>query len=115
MSIADLKECNGVIGRNGSGQATFDIADAAKNNQCVAAIERLTVTNASLQELREEYRRLKKAYTPLNLLMERARDIPLESVWPGRVPSSTSVSPSKKELQELVMDAVEKAMSGRKS
>jgi hypothetical protein len=114
MSIADLKECNGVIDRNSSGGTTFTISDSNKNNQCVAAIEHLTVTNASLQELREEYRRLKRAYTPLNLLMERARDIPLESVWPGRVASTTSYGPRKEDLQELVQAAVDKAMSGRK-
>jgi hypothetical protein len=83
--------------------------------KCIAEVTRLIVTDASLQELREEYRRLKKAYTPLNLLMERARDIPLESVWPGRVASSSmSYGPRKEDLQELVKDAVDKAMLGRK-
>jgi hypothetical protein len=81
--------------------------------KCVDEIKRLVVTDASLQELREEYRRLKRAYTPLNLLMERARDIPLESVWPGRVASSYGVL-RKDDLKELVQEAVDKANAGRK-
>jgi len=83
--------------------------------KCVDEIKRLVVTDASLQELRTEYKKLKKAYTPLNLLMERARDIPLESVWPGRVASSSmSYGPRKEDLKELVQEAVDKAMLGRK-
>lgn len=85
-----------------------------QKKECATKIKHLAVTDASLQELTAEYKKLKKAYTPLNLLMERARDIPLESVWPGRVASTTSYGPRKEDLQELVQAAVDKAMSGRK-
>ena len=82
----------------------------ADKNACAKEINRLKVTDVSLQDLRVEYKKLKKAYTPLNLLMERARDIPLESVWPGRVPSSNNHGLSKDYLQELVKAEVEKAL-----
>ena len=97
--------CNKVL--NGGGSTDDKTA-------CAAEINRLKVTDVSLQELRAEYKKLKKAYTPLNLLMERARDIPLESVWPGRVASTMSYGPHKEDLKELVQEAVDKAMLGRK-
>ena len=106
MLDTGIEECDAALASGGT--------DVQKK-ECATKIKHLTVTDASLQELRTEYKKLKKAYTPLNLLMERARDIPLESVWPGRVASSSmSYGPRKEDLQELVKDAVEKAMLGRK-
>jgi hypothetical protein len=36
------------------------------------------------EKIDEELHKITKAYQPLALLMERARQIPLESVWPPR-------------------------------
>jgi hypothetical protein len=105
MPDTGIEECNAALASGGT--------DVQKR-ECATKIKHLAVTDASLQELRAEYKKLKKAYTPLNLLMERARDIPLESVWPGRVASTMSYGPQKEDLRALVNDAVEKAMLGRK-
>jgi hypothetical protein len=67
------------------------------------------VYGPQVAELRTEYKKLKRAYTPLNLLMERARQIPLESVWP---PSRVSVAPTplQETLQQLVAAEVAKRL-----
>lgn len=83
-------------------------SDPAKNKACVEAIERLVVSDDHMMDLQAEYKRLKKAYTPLNLLMERARTIPLESVWPGRVGGSSFAYPQKEDLQQFVQNEVDR-------
>jgi hypothetical protein len=80
--------------------------------KCATEIQRLVVNDASLNDLRAEYKKLKKAYTPLNLLMERARDIPLASVWPGR--AANERGPRKEELQDFVRAEIARAASGWK-
>jgi hypothetical protein len=109
MSINDIRECNGVINRSG-GNISVNNSDPAKSKACVEAIERLVVSDDHMMDLQVEYKRLKKAYTPLNLLMERARTIPLESVWPGRVGGSSFAYPQKSDLKEFVQNEVDRQL-----
>lgn len=70
-----------------------------KSKECATEIGKLLKTQSEVSELRDEYKKLKKAYTPLNLLMERARQIPMESVWPAR---------GHTEMQTSIKDLVDK-------
>ena len=110
MSINDIQECSEVFKRQPDGSVDVINTNKGNNKACVEAIERLVVSDDHIVELQKEYNRLKKAYTPLNLLMERARTIPLESVWPGRVMSSSVAYPQKEDLKQFVQTEVERQL-----
>ena len=76
--------------------------------ECAKKIKELVKTNEQVGELRDEYKKLKRAYTPLNLLMERARQIPLESVWPPVARAPAVPTPLQEELRQIVQAEIQR-------
>jgi hypothetical protein len=110
MSL-EINECG--LQKNSYGQIEVSEQSKLSSPACATRIEELLDNENQVKELRDEYKALKKSYTPVNLLMERARSIPIESVWPSRGAGTMQVS--KDWLQDVVQQAVDKANSTRRN